>query len=288
MSALLKKLLQVAVPVSAALMSSVSFGAGIADTKHNLGGTGTANHVAATDTGEICVFCHTPHGAATSADNPPLWNKALPASNSYTTYSSTTMDANGVAAGGGVTIGSVSLACLSCHDGTQAMDNIVNATGSGQYLTDGGGAGGRGYTWTGAGATAAGVMQNHGDFIAALGTDLTNDHPIGIAYCGWSNKGGSAVLSNATITSADCSDPDFKTATKASAGGGSMWFVDQNGTSDGTKQKTDMILYTRNFSGVGNGPSVECASCHDPHSSNTTFLRIPNTGSAVCLSCHNK
>ena len=36
-------------------------------------------------------------------------------------------------------------------------------------------------------------------------------------------------------------------------------------------------------------PYVECASCHDPHqAANPTFLRIPNTGSQLCLTCHVK
>ena len=49
--------------------------AGIANTKHNLGSTGTGtNSFDGTD--EICVFCHTPHGADTTA-NPPLWNRIL-------------------------------------------------------------------------------------------------------------------------------------------------------------------------------------------------------------------
>jgi predicted CXXCH cytochrome family protein len=34
---------------------------------------------------------------------------------------------------------------------------------------------------------------------------------------------------------------------------------------------------------------IECASCHDPHNSdNTPFLRKPNDGSGLCLTCHNK
>ena len=52
-----------------------------------------------------------------------------------------------------------------------------------------------------------------------------------------------------------------------------------------------MVLYRRTFT-AGVGPSVECASCHDPHVEETatrkTFLRIANTGSALCLTCHNK
>jgi len=34
---------------------------------------------------------------------------------------------------------------------------------------------------------------------------------------------------------------------------------------------------------------VQCASCHDPHESvNPAFLRVDNSGSALCLRCHNK
>lgn len=290
MSALLKKLIQVAVPVSAVLVSSAAL-AGISTTKHNLGTGGTnTNHVTGgTDTAEICIFCHTPHGAAQSADNPPLWNKNLPTT-TYTTYTSTTMDAAGTGASGAISIGSVSLACLSCHDGTQAMDNILNAPGSGGYNVTGGGANGLGYTWANPGAAGTGgtstegALQNHGTFIAALGSDLSNDHPIGIAYCGWSSKVG-AVPAGTFVPSTDCADPDFNPARRV--GTNNQWYVN-TGTDDAVKQKTDMILYTRTFTVGGTGPSVECASCHDPHTANTTFLRVENTNSAVCLACHNK
>lgn len=34
---------------------------------------------------------------------------------------------------------------------------------------------------------------------------------------------------------------------------------------------------------------VECASCHDPHNTtNTPFLVVSNSGSAICLGCHKK
>lgn len=34
---------------------------------------------------------------------------------------------------------------------------------------------------------------------------------------------------------------------------------------------------------------IECGSCHDPHDpTNTPFLRKSNTGSGLCLTCHNK
>lgn len=244
--------------------------AGIAATKHNLGATGTqAIHVSAGGgTEEICVFCHTPHGANTSV-TAPLWNKGLPAT-TYQLYgtggNSATLDGEVLA------VGSVSAACLSCHDGTQAMDNMINAPGSGGYNSGGLSAG---YTWTG---TLDGKMPAGG--ITNLGADLRNDHPVGIAYCG----GG------LTEAGGTCVDGDFNAATSGTINGTIQWWVN---TSGGTanREKADMILYRRTFA-AGTGPSVECASCHDPHVEDTatrkTFLRVANTGSALCLTCHNK
>lgn len=233
--------------------------AAIANTKHNLGSTQTTgNETNATD--EICVFCHTPHAANTNVAA-PLWNKALP-SGTYTMYSSSTMEASTAGQPGGI-----SLACLSCHDGTQAMDNMINAPGSGGWNSAGARFGGAG-NWSG--STQSGGFLNSG--VAALGQDLTNDHPIGIAYCGNSTPG----------TPNGCTDGDFRTATKNANNSGG--YVDRSGSTAG-RDKTDMWLYYSSGSGF---MQVECASCHDPHTGNATFLRTANTGSAVCLACHVK
>ena len=74
--------------------------------------------------------------------------------------------------------------------------------------------------------------------------------------------------------------------------GTTVWWVDSElPTGDGSRQKTDMLLYTRSVTGIDGGvaqPFVECASCHDPHVNNPTFLRTTNDGSAVCRACHTK
>jgi len=254
--------------------------AGVADTKHNLGTNPQNVNASATfsGTGEICVFCHTPHAADTAAVV-PLWNRNISSPPTYQTY-----DALGTSTldGKTATVGSVSLACLSCHDGTQAMNSVINAPGSG--LT--GDATWTGGTWSGAGQDGTGKMNPAR--VAMLGTDLRNDHPIGIQYAG----GGYST----TALTGPGADPDFIAATNAVLGAGRVWWVDTGGAG---RQKTDMILYTRTnatatvASGggtiTGTQPFVECASCHDPHSStNPTFLRTSNVGSAVCLACHIK
>lgn len=253
---------------------------GIASTKHNLGGPNLTNVNYVTDVranNEICVFCHTPHGSHT-AEAAPLWNKALSSGSVYITYgnlnSSTIYGVIGKP-------GAVSQACLSCHDGAQAMDNIINAPGSGSYNATGGGISGRGWTWLGANQKE-GKMINTGSSISMLGTNLSNDHPIGVEYCG-------GPVGNMIGT---CKNSDF---ILPKAEGGKMstgpWWVDTDDGAYGARQKSDIILFpARSIYTSGIGPQVECASCHDPHSTNALFLRrkTGNTGSITCLSCHVK
>jgi predicted CXXCH cytochrome family protein len=268
--------------------------AGIASTKHNLGTTGTgSNHmsVGGGGTGEICVFCHTPHGADISA-SVPLWNRVMAQPTTYTTYNSLgTSSLDGATA----PVGSVSLACLSCHDGAQAMNVMINQPGSGGYNSAGAAAGG---TWEGTRDTISGVTN-----IALIGTNLKNDHPIGIQYCGGIALNAAFALAD-LVPSTSCRDKDFNTAQYKDINGSPVWWVDSIGGTADTRDKKDMMLYTRDtVTSIGAGGTsttggvsltgpqayVECASCHDPHVSTTaTFLRIDNTGSAVCLACHIK
>lgn len=263
-------------------------GAGIADTKHNLGTQQTgagANEFSGT--GEICVFCHTPHGADTSAKM-PLWNRSA-SSTTYTTYNSLgTLSLDG----GTAAVGSTSVACLSCHDGVQAMNTVINAPGSGLTGNAAWVAGLAGTGWTGNNQTD-GKMTG----LAAVAKDsdsLKNDHPIGIQYAGGPNANGVPAAPTA-YPKANFKDPDFKEAKSTTLGGQQVWWV-ETGT-DG-RQKTDLPLYARTgqvtftdgtTANIATAqPFVECASCHDPHTSNATFLRVENTNSAVCLACHDK
>lgn len=257
--------------------------AGIATTKHNLGSQGTGVNKF-DGTGEICVFCHTPHGSNTTAAV-PLWNRTMTAPADYTTYNSLgTSSLDGATA----PVGSVSLACLSCHDGTQAMNVMINTPGSGKAALAG--------TWTGANQTGGKIADT---VITNIGKNLKDDHPVGIQYAG----GPKTTIPDAgsTYDNTMFRDADFKPTQSDSLNGQPVWWVDTGTAGAGTREKTDMQLYTRtgadsvNVDGSINAgalaaaqPFVECASCHDPHSNNTTFLRIDNSGSAVCLACHSK
>lgn len=103
--------------------------------------------------GQICVACHTPHGRNITVTDAPLWNHALTTA-SYTLYSSGTLNAGPLAQPSGV-----SKLCLSCHDGTVALDSFGGST-----------------------STTAGVMTGTKAVGAAAQGSLANDHPIGFAY----------------------------------------------------------------------------------------------------------
>ena len=263
--------------IAISMMVSGAAVAGIGGSKHDLGANG-ASQLGATNglgnTTEVCVFCHTPHGAD-STRAVPLWNKSLPDGSGYQRYSSlgtATLDGEE-----SVNVGSVSIACLSCHDGTQAMDAVINAPGSGL-------------------GTTPGTAKMTGTPVPMLGTDLRDDHPVSIQYAGGACNGVNAACDPGAQASGD---PDFNTAQHAAINGGNYWWVDTAVGTAAQRDKTDMILYTRsdwNGADAGtNGPSVECASCHDPHNAETgvaansvSFMRVVNSDSQVCLACHIK
>lgn len=246
--------------------------AGVVGSQHDLTTGGNAQGSTA-NTDEVCVFCHTPHGSDTSAPV-PLWNKVLGAPGSYTQYSTLqtpTFDSEEAP------VGSVSLACLSCHDGTQAMDVVLNSPGSGGYNPAG----------SEIDPVAIGVMT--GTPVPMLGTDLTNDHPISMQYGG----GGPLATDADGPYTGVLGDPDFTSPQKATVNTNAIWWVDSPVGTAGTREKTDMILYARNDLGTVQ-PFVECGSCHDPHNDTTqgpttvAFLRIANTASQICTTCHVK
>lgn len=166
---------------------------GIMDTKHNLStkaGTGSNRVINGQEiylnsgTAEVCVFCHTPHGADTTV-NAPLWNRGINTSGGYQMYSSPTLDATIDVQPTGV-----SLACLSCHDGTIASDALRNLPGPGGYDPNPAALGRNpnGWLWN------LGIKSMSGRGVTDLGTDLRNDHPVSMVYT--SAKSSSSTSGN--------------------------------------------------------------------------------------------
>jgi len=124
--------------------------------------TGTAHDFSAASfntTGQLCIVCHTPHNADVTVAEAPLWNHELSSVATYTVYSSTTLDANG-----GLGLGqpaATSKLCLSCHDGTVALENF-----GGTALLP-------------AAGTLMGAVNGG---TADVSSNLSNDHPISFTY----------------------------------------------------------------------------------------------------------
>lgn len=215
-----------------ALLVTLSGGAlavGIADTKHNLSTSGTGT-IKSDSQSEICVFCHTPHDSIKN-DNIPLWNHTLSATAAYGVYTSPTFDGTATDLGGvtAATAG-VSNLCLSCHDGSVAVNAMNNPSNTNPTTTMVGAV-----TMIPAGATNLGAASDA----------LKNDHPVNFTY-------------NTALA-----------------------------TTDGSLNAPSGLTGVKLF-----GEKVQCASCHDPHTSadpsGKALLRVSQTGSTLCFACHNK
>ncbi len=270
-------------------MSKASNIGGIANTRHNLSLSfltpsfwTNSMDGARNQYNQVCVYCHTPHGANPTVDA-PLWNRTNKG-NSYVLYdmplqSGQTPTQPGVS----------SLTCLSCHDGTVGIDSIVNMPGSGNYSAAQQTSQNNAFldTWALADHAALNVggcfdchsNQPGGGYVIQggvrisplfdaflLGADLTDDHPVG-------------------VTLPDAANHDFNPPTGAD---GNLEFYDKD--SDSRADTNEVRFYD-----TGDGYEVECASCHDPHGVDggggaliPSFLRVSNDESGLCLTCHDK
>lgn len=168
--------------------------------------------------GEICKPCHTPHNSNTEVGF--LWNHAL-SNATYTMHEGTgTAEAN---------IDSRSRMCMGCHDGTVALDSFGGMTGD-NFIGPGG----------------------------LIGTDLTDDHPIG----------SDAVYPTATSTSYNPQDASHRVGTGTRVLRLRSWT-----DSTGTEQWV-----------------VGCSTCHTVHNNGNYphMLRFSNESSQLCLTCHIK
>lgn len=240
-------------------------------------------------TTEVCVFCHTPHGANREGVNfrAPIWNRTL-SSAQYQMYDqvwSKSFEAKPNDPGRPT---GYSRLCLSCHDGTIALGSVLNRQGSGglngaiqmEYPTGQPPAGPFGSIPVGEGPTS----QN----TRLLGRDLRNDHPISMTF--------DTELLSKDIEFVNPGPPVRRPFTQSTP---------------------TPLSPLRRATGNNNDvfDSVQCTSCHNPHQVDfPKFLRAnrlqaltfassqaekspgpsspggdPKPGAAIiCLFCHDK
>lgn len=135
-----------------AVLAAIGFlvGAQLADAQGIVGSKHDFSNNGWNPSGEICIVCHTPHNADASMTGAPLWNHDVTVA-TFTLYASPTMDATDASSQPSVS----SKLCLSCHDGTVALDSFGGATGT----------------------TPLGPGHK-----ANVGIDLSDDHPVSFTY----------------------------------------------------------------------------------------------------------
>lgn len=115
--------------------------AAISGSKHDFSGKGWGSD-------EICIFCHSPHNAKqeSGATIAPLWYHTMSTA-TYGLYTSPSLKQTALQPRG------PSKLCLSCHDGSVAIDSFGNRSGT-EFMTGS----------------------------ANVGTSLADDHPISIKW----------------------------------------------------------------------------------------------------------
>jgi predicted CXXCH cytochrome family protein len=219
---------------------------------HNLSASGPGRIKAASEQ-EVCIFCHTPHNASTVQ---PLWNRQTP-EQSYRIYSSTKLIAQP-----GQPTGSSKL-CLSCHDGTIALGNVmsrgtsINLVGTSGVLPQG---------------------------ATNLGTDLSGDHPISFLYdAELAAKDGNLInpaslspqvpLENGQVQCTSCHDAHDDSR-------GNFLVMDNS------RSQLCNSCHVRAGQAAVTGHD-QCIDCHVSHKAPSgAMLLNQTTVSATCLSCH--
>lgn len=259
------------------LFALPGFGQSVVTTKHNLSVSGPGS-IKATSEQEICIFCHTPHNAR---PDKPLWNRSDPAL-TFVLYGSSTAQAVPGQPDG------ASILCLSCHDGTIAIGNVLSRNTP--------------VAFTGGITTMPSGTSN-------LTKDISNDHPVSFAYNAALAAADGQLKNPSTLTSnvklengklqcTSCHDPhsdaltDFLVASTQSSElclnchQMNYWNATAHKTSVKTWNGTapDPWFHTTYTTVSQNA----CENCHNPHSAGGK-LRLMNylPEENNCLNCHN-
>lgn len=259
MKRFLKYVAAVAVPLLATQFASAATG-GITNSKHDFSAATWSDQ-------EICKPCHTPHNALDTDLTGRLWAHTL-STQTYVYHGGSTSvdgstrpeDGTGTATQADMDV--ATRLCLSCHDGTVALDSFMGKDGAsdGKFIGDAGGQHGR-------------AVANLGN--GQVANDLTNDHPVGFKAVYNENAGQNAAGTG-----------HYRYKPRANAAAAGIRFVTSTtAVAPGTVDRVTGQTVT------GNLPSISCVSCHDVHNGagfTDGLLRMDNTASKMCLACHDK
>jgi hypothetical protein len=252
----MKKVAVIIAGAVALAVSTQSWGAGgVEGSVHDFTKTNSATYGSWNSRNGVCSACHAAHHTD-PAQLAPLWVHATTTA-SFTPYS----NPNTLNAVVGQPDG-VSLACLSCHDGTLGVNTLITVAGTNSN------SGGASVPITGE---------------AALGTDLHTTHPISFTYDA-ALAAADGGLEDPTVYTIGSAKTTLTVPTAPVASNG--W----QGVSLTGKTIKQALLFN---------DKMQCSSCHDVHKldgnapSSGILLRISGTdvggrGSLICRTCHIK
>ncbi len=259
--------------------STSLIGQSVVNTVHNLSADGPGV-VRATSETEVCIFCHTPHGSMPTG---PLWNRENIGS-TYVLYNSSTMQAIP-----GQPDGSAIL-CLSCHDGTIALGNVVSRVNDIDFS---------------GGITTMPVGPKN------LTTDLSDDHPVSFDYSpalassDGQLKDPSAIsmpvrLENGKLQCVSCHDPHSNANDKflqvtnqysdlcLRCHDKSSWLTSSHSLSASTWNGSAPNPWGHLESPYNTVSENACENCHNTHNSAGKLRLLKSaTEEGNCLDCHN-
>jgi len=251
----------------------------VGQSPHNMSATGPGAF-RSLSVRQVCVFCHTPHAAKPNA---PMWNRD-DVGQTYIQYSSSSLISVP-----GQPQGSSRL-CLACHDGTVALESMKKLPDPAQVIRSDRRLTGR----------------------SNLGTDLSNDHPISIAYDAalFAASGQLAhpntvplPLEDGMIRCGTCHEPhdntmqpflrlpsingELCTACHQPAGTDWSWEASAHANSPrkprGAQPWKDRKPQWRGQTVAENS----CQNCHAPHNAATPQRLINDVEEATCYRCHD-
>ena len=209
------------------------------------------------DPNSVCGPCHQAH--KTDSSVVPLWAHDTAAASSFTMYNTANVPSSQMKATVELTPRGPSLACLSCHDGTVAINQM---------------AGGRILGGTADIMPLRGVVTTKADGTPDPG-NLTHSHPISFIYdstLASKDKGVFDPVTHTVIQPDDTgplrpgSSPDYTIKNFLLGGGNYVECTschdvhNAKGTAYSTTLNPNLVLIAGSAGGTG---SVLCRSCHD-------------------------
>jgi hypothetical protein len=271
-------------------LAGVAAGTGVNGSLHDMTKVvpGTAD-----DMGRVCVYCHTPHHAVVKdgSANLPLWNHTITPDNQFTPYTwATPNNSNDGAFDIIDPLAGPSRLCMSCHDGSIAVDE-------------------HGSAFAQAGGTTIATVNNL-DYQgrANLTKDLSNTHPIGFDYNDIAAfRNSKSINGTGSKVGGEFADgTEIVVSTLGYATG-----ITLNNTVQGQYNQVDRAAGGKRIAdNLYGGNIMTCATCHEVHNKeNATqvawksgpktvlgtsqaapnyFLYAKEDQSLICLSCHVK